>query len=64
MFGVELICSDEACAEISEAVGHLWELELLVCECGCTLQVTAVWDVQEQRLAPVAEPLYELPLAA
>ena len=64
MFGVELICSDEACAEISEAVGDLWELELLVCECGCTLQVTAVWEVREERVAAVAEPLYELPLAA
>ncbi len=61
MFGAELICSDEACALVVEAVGELAELELLVCdECGCTLQVTSVYQVTEVRLRPPVE----LPLAA
>jgi len=64
MFGVELICSDEACALVVEAVGpDLAQLELLVCdECECTLQITAVWEAVEVRAAE--PPAYELPLAA
>jgi hypothetical protein len=63
MFGVELICSDEACTLVVEAVGpDLAQLDFLVCdECGCTLQITAVWEVEEIR---AAEPAYVLPLAA
>jgi hypothetical protein len=47
MFGVELICSDEACTLVVEAVGpDLAQLDFLVCDdCGCTLQITAVWEV-------------------
>ena len=50
VFGVELVCSDEACAEAVEAVGHLDELDMLLCECGCTLQIVAVWETHEQRI--------------
>lgn len=58
MFGVELTCSDEACALVVEAIGDLDELELLVCEeCECTLQITAVWEVREERLDPPDELL-------
>ncbi len=64
MFGVELICSDERCAETVEAIGDLAELGVLVCECGCTLEITAVWEVREERISVVAEPPFELPLAA
>ncbi len=62
MFGVELTCSDESCPLVVEAIGgNLDDLELLVCEeCECTLQITAVWEVREERL----DPPYELPLAA
>jgi hypothetical protein len=51
MFGVELICSDEACAEIAEVdVFSLAELDVLVCDgCGCTLQTLHVWNVTELR---------------
>jgi len=54
MFGVELICSDEACAEASEAtVFSLAAIDALVCDsCGCTLQSVAVWDVVELHPAP------------
>jgi hypothetical protein len=62
MFGAELLCSDEACALIVEGVGSLAGLELMVCDdCGCTLQITSVWEVREVRLPP---PVEELPLAA
>ncbi len=55
VFGVELVCSDEACAEIVEAIGDLSQVELLVCEgCGCTMQITAVWEVCEERFASPA----------
>ena len=64
MFGVELTCSDEACALVVEAMGpDLAQLDVLVCDdCECTLQITAVWEAEEVR---AAEPRpYELPLAA
>ena len=50
MFGVELLCTDEVCAEVVEDVGDLDSLDLLVCEgCGATLLITAVWEVTEAR---------------
>lgn len=54
MFGIELICSDEACAEVSEVtVFSLEELKLLTCDgCGCSLQSLNVWEVVEVRAAP------------
>ena len=62
MFAAELLCSDEACALVLEAVGALPELELLVCdECGCAVQVASVSEAEEVRLPP---PAQYLPLAA
>ena len=64
MFAVELVCSDERCAVVREALGHLSELELLVCEdCGCTFQITAVSEAELVSLVPPAFE-DELPLAA
>ena len=62
MYGIELICSDEACAELVEITAPtLAEIELLTCDgCSCALQVLAVWEVAEVRVAP---PMV-LPLAA
>lgn len=64
MFGIELICSDEACAEASETtVASLEALDLLTCDgCGCTVQSLAVWEVVESRPQPVE--VQRLPLAA
>ena len=64
MFGVELICTEERCPYVVEAHGaDLAQLEALVCdECECTLQITAVWEVEEVRAAE--PPVYELQLAA
>ena len=43
MFLAEVICSDDGCDHVSEAIGEFDELELLVCEgCGCCLQVVAL----------------------
>jgi hypothetical protein len=63
LFIAELICSDDACAEAMEAIGHLRELESIVCECGCTMQVLSVADYAEIRVA-ARRPAADLPLAA
>jgi hypothetical protein len=61
MFLAELICSDEQCELVLEAIGELDTLDLLVCEgCGCCLQVVAVSDHEAAEL----EPLFELARAA
>jgi hypothetical protein len=65
MFGVELICSDEACVEIVEtSVFSLEELNVLACDgCGCTLQALQVWEVTELRPS-VRSVRQDLPRAA
>jgi hypothetical protein len=64
MLGIEIICSDEACAEVSEVViASLDALEVLTCEgCGCVVQPLAVWEVVEIELP--ARSVELLPLAA
>jgi hypothetical protein len=60
MLGVELICTDEACAEVKEVnVFSLEELTLLTCDgCGCTLQSLNIWEVVEMRVSrPATEQL-------
>ena len=58
MFGVELICTDEACAVVTETtVWTLDQADALACEeCECTLQVTAVWESVEIRARAAAGP--------
>ena len=42
MFVARLICSDSDCAEEQEIhAGSLAELERLLCDCGCTLELIA-----------------------
>ena len=42
MFAARLTCSDAACAAEVTAEGRtMAELETLVCECGCALEVVA-----------------------
>jgi hypothetical protein len=63
MFIALLICSDESCAEELESWGTLEELEASACDCGCSLQVLAVSEVEfEEAVAPAAYAA--LPLAA
>ena len=45
MFRVLLICGDGDCAETFEAYGPLEELEALACDCGCSLEVLGISEV-------------------
>jgi hypothetical protein len=45
MFMALLVCSDEGCAELFEAYGTLEELEALACDCGCSLEILTLHDV-------------------
>jgi hypothetical protein len=62
MFYALLICSDDDCPDELETTGTLEELESLACDCGCTLQVVAVSEVEFAE--PVWEWEYELAAAA
>ena len=46
MFLVELVCGEESCELIVEAVGELAELEALACDCGCCLQIVSISEVE------------------
>ncbi len=50
MFLVELICSEESCEFTIETVGELLELEALVCDCGCCLQISSISEVEAMEL--------------
>lgn len=41
MVRARLVCSDEGCEAVFEALGPLEEVEALACDCGCSLQVLA-----------------------
>ena len=47
MFRALLICSDMGCGEVFEAYGSLEELEALACDCGCSLEVIEISDVDD-----------------
>jgi len=54
MYVARLICSDAQCAELSTAESMtLRELETLVCECGCALEIIGFPDVAAEPLAEV-----------
>ena len=58
MILAELVCSDDRCELVLEAVGELRELEALVCDdCGCCLQVVAISDVELAQPLPPRELL-------
>jgi hypothetical protein len=48
-----LICSDPDCAEELEAHGEPADFEQLACECGCTLQVISIDEVETVELRAV-----------
>lgn len=60
MFRVELICTDEDCAERIEAYGTLEEIEALACECGCTLTIVVIAERVEERPPASVTALPEL----
>jgi hypothetical protein len=52
MYVARLVCSDAECAEEqSFEVATLAELELLACDCGCTLEVIAFPDWTDEEIA-------------
>jgi hypothetical protein len=58
MFRALLVCSEGECAEAFEAYGSLEELETLACDCGCSLELLEISEVDEPAergftLAPV-----------
>ncbi len=64
MFVARVICSDMDCAEerVVEAA-TLAELELLVCDCGCVVEIIAWPDWVEPRAnAVIALPARRAPL--
>ena len=54
MYVARLVCSDADCAELSTAETlTLRELETLVCDCGCSLEIIGFPDVAAEPLAEV-----------
>ena len=54
MYSARLVCSDEACAEeVTLEAATLAELETLICDCGCALEVIGWPDVAAEPLAEV-----------
>jgi hypothetical protein len=54
MYVARLVCSDEACAEeVAHEAASLAELETLLCDCGCALEIIGWPDVAAEPLADV-----------
>lgn len=54
MYTARLVCSDPACAEaIAGETATLGELETLLCDCGCALEVIGWPDVAAEPLAQI-----------
>jgi hypothetical protein len=54
MYSARLVCTDPGCAdEIAAETATLAELDALVCECGCALEVVGWPDVEAELLAQV-----------
>jgi hypothetical protein len=65
MFLAVLICSDEECDNTFEEVGSLEELDRLLCDCGCVMQVVAIEGTGQPEADVVAlRPAAVLGLAA
>ena len=58
MYSARLVCSDPGCAEeIAGDAATLRELDALICECGCALEVIGWPDVAGRVPAPVPVPV-------
>jgi hypothetical protein len=54
MYSARLVCSDPGCAkEVAAETARLHELDALLCECGCALEVIGWPDVAAEALAQV-----------
>lgn len=55
MYTARLVCSDPTCAEdVAVETATLRELEALICDCGCSLEVVGWPDVAAEPLALAA----------
>ena len=57
MFLAELVCSEESCEFTIEAVGEFLELEALLCDCGCCLQIVTISEAEAIELSRPLEVL-------
>jgi hypothetical protein len=48
VFRALLLCSDGDCAEAFEAYGSLEELEALACDCGCSLELLEISELEHE----------------
>ena len=54
MYVARLVCSDTDCAdEVTLEAATLAELETLICDCGCALEIIGWPDVAAEPLAEV-----------
>ena len=53
MFRALVTCPDDDCAEAFDAVAELAQLEALICDCGCALEIVGWPDVEAEPLAQV-----------
>ena len=54
MYTARLVCSDPGCAEeLVAQAATLRELESLLCDCGCALELVGWPEVAAERLAQV-----------
>jgi hypothetical protein len=51
MFRALLACSDGDCPDLFEAYGSLEELAALACDCGCSLELVEIAELDEPDLA-------------
>ena len=62
MFRALVTCPDNECAEAFDAVAELEQLESLICDCGCTLRVERVGELEDND--ELARGEFELTLLA
>ena len=48
MFRALVTCPDDDCAEAFDAVAELEQLESLICDCGCTLRVERLSELEDE----------------
>lgn len=49
VFRALLVCAEGDCADVFEAYGSFEELEALACDCGCSLELLEISDVEDAR---------------
>jgi hypothetical protein len=60
MFRALMICPEGDCAAAYDAVGTLEELQMVACDCGCTLEIDRLAESDENTRPGVAYELVAL----